>query len=186
MNGRLVALAGVAAGAAAALYGALVRGALTVDLGLGRALRPLGPIDVRIDAPREVVFDVIAAPYLGRTPRALRGKLEVVERGEDMVLAAHFTNVGGMVATTLETVRFQRPSRIDFRLVRGPVPHVVESFVLSDAGSGTSLVYEGELGTDLWALGRWWGSRVAPRWEQAVPSSLAAVKAEAERRASRG
>lgn len=185
MNGRTLALAGVAAGTAAGLYGALVRGALTVDLGLGRALRPLGPIDVRIDAPREVIFDVIAAPYLGRTPRALRGKLEVVERGEDMVLAAHFTDVGRLVVTTLETVHFERPSRIRFRLVRGPVPHVVESFVLSNAGSGTSLLYEGELGTDLWALGRWWGDRVAPRWEQSVRSSLAAVKAEAERQAAR-
>jgi hypothetical protein len=185
VNGRRLALAGVTAAAAAGLYGALVRGALTVDLGLGRALRQLGPIRVRIDAPREVVFDVIAAPYLGRTPRALRRKLEVVERGEDMVLAAHFTDVARLVVTTLETVRFERPSRVDFRLVRGPVPHVVESFVLSDAGSGTSLRYEGELGTDLWAAGRWWGDRVAPRWEEAVRSSLAAVKAEAERQASR-
>jgi hypothetical protein len=185
VNGRRLALVGLSVGAAAGIYGALIRGALTVDLGLGRALRALGPITVRIDAPREVVFDVIAAPYLGRTPRALRGKLAVVERGEDMVLAAHFTDVGSLVATTLETVRFQRPSRIDFRLVRGPVPHVVESFVLSDAGSGTSLLYEGELGTDLWALGRWWGGRVAPRWEEAVRSSLAAVKAEAERQAAR-
>jgi hypothetical protein len=184
MNGRRVALVGLTAGAVAGLYGALVRGALTVDLGLGRALRPLGPITVRIDAPREVVFEVIAAPYLRRTPRALQGKLEVVERGEDMVLAAHFTDVGRLVATTLETVRFERPGHVDFRLVRGPVPYVVESFVLSDAGSGTSLLYEGELGTDLWALGRWWADRVAPRWEAAVRSSLAAVKAEAERQAS--
>jgi hypothetical protein len=184
VNSRRLAFAGVTAGVAAGLYRALVRGALTVDLGLGRALRPLGPITVRIDAPREVVFDVIAAPYLGRTPRALRGKLEVVERGEDMVLAAHFTDVGGLVATTLEAVRFERPSRISFRLVRGPVPHVVESFALSETGPGTSLEYAGELGTDLWAVGRWWGDRVAPRWEEAVRSSLAAVKAEAERRAS--
>jgi hypothetical protein len=185
VNGRRLAVVGVTAGAVAGLYGALVRGTVTVDLGLGRALRPLGPITVLIDAPREVVFEVIAAPYLRRTPRALQGKLEVVERGEDMVLAAHFTDVGGLVAKTLETVRFARPSRIDFRLVRGPVPHVVESFVLSDAGSRTSLLYEGELGTDLWALGRWWGERVALRWEEAVRSSLAAVQAEAERQASR-
>lgn len=102
-----------------------------------------------------------------------------------MVLAAHFTNVGRLVATTLETVRFERPSSIHFRLVRGRVPYVVERFVLSGAGSETVLEYAGELGADLWALGRWWGDLVAPRWEAAVRSSLASVKAEAERRAPR-
>lgn len=79
-----------------------------------------------------------------------------------MVLAAHFTPVGRQVATTLETVRFEAPETIHFRLVRGPVPHVVERFDLSETPTGTELVYTGELGTDLWALGRWWARRVAP------------------------
>ncbi|MGH3112718.1 MAG: SRPBCC family protein [Gaiellaceae bacterium] len=183
MTGRKWACALAFGGSAAGLYGLLVGGALTLDLGIGRSLRPLGPFTVDINAPREVVFDVIAAPYLRRTPRALEAKLEVVERGADMVLAAHFTAVGRLVTTTLETVRFQPPRQIHFRLVRGPVPYVVESFMLSETGAATTLQYAGELGTDLWALGRWWGDRVGPRWEAAVRSSLADVKAEAERRA---
>jgi Polyketide cyclase / dehydrase and lipid transport len=177
------------AGVAAALGGAsalLARGALTIDLGIGRTLRPLGPLSWQIEAPPEVVFDVIAAPYLERRPRALEHKLRVVERGADMVLAEHFTQVGRLVATTLETVRFERPHRISFRLVRGPVPHAVEQFLLRETEAGTELEYSGELGTDLWALGRWWGERVARRWEAAVRRSLDAVKGEAERRAARG
>jgi hypothetical protein len=176
--------AGALAGTAAGLYG-VVRGALTIDLGIGRRVRPLGPLTWQIDAPREVVFEVISAPYLRRTPRVLAGKLQVMERGKDMVLAAHFTDVGGLVATTLETVRFEPPSSVHFRLVRGPVPHVVEQFVLREVAEATEFEYSGELGTDLWALGRWWGERVALRWEAAVRTSLAAVKAEAERRAAR-
>jgi hypothetical protein len=82
----------------------------------------------------------------------------------------------------VETVRFERPERIDFRVVRGPVPHVVESFVLETAGPGPRLTGEGELGTDVWALGAWWGNLVARSWEKAVRSSLDAVVAEAERR----
>jgi len=41
----------------------------------------------------------------------------------------------------VETVRFTRPGRVDFRLVRGPVPHVVEAFVLTEQpdGAGTRL-----------------------------------------------
>ena len=179
----------LAAGAVLALAGAgyrlLVRGALTLDVGVGRTVRPLGPLTVSIGAPRELVFELLSGPYLQRTPRALADKLHVLERGSDMALAAHFTPVGPMIATTLETVRFVPPSHVHFRLVRGPVPHVVEQFELRDADGSTELEYRGEVGADFWALGRWWGERVARRWEAAVRASLAAVRAEAERRAGR-
>lgn len=166
----------------------VVRGALTLDLGIGRRLRPLGPLRVRIEAPPETVFDVIATPYLGRTPRAMASKLRVLERGADMVLAEHFTELGsGITASTVETVRFERPHRIHFRLLRGPVPHVVETFELGAAGDrATEFVYTGELGTDLWGLGGWWGERVAAEWNRAVEASVAGFKAEAERRSQRG
>lgn len=186
---RLLGWATMGAGLAAAGYVGLVTGACPVDLGVGRRVRPLGPQLVDMAAPREVVFDVVAEPYLGRTPRALADKLRVLERGSDMVLAAHFTALGGrlgLVAQTVETVRFTRPERVDFRLVRGPVPHVVETFTLTELadGAGTRLAYDGELGADLWRVGQWWGDLVARQWEQTVAASLAGVRAEAERRAS--
>ena len=137
----------------------------------------------RVAAPPEAVFDAVARPYLGRTPRALADKLQVWERGSDMVLAEHFTQTRLGRVTTLETVRFDRPHRIDFRLVRGPVPHVSESFLLEPVEDGTELTWVGELGTDLWGLGRWWGGRVARAWEGAVRASMRSVVAEAERRA---
>jgi hypothetical protein len=165
----------------------VARAGLTLDIGIGRRLRPLGPIALDIAAPPEVVFDVIAAPYLGRTPRALRGKLEVIERGADLVLAAHITRVApGLVVTTVETVRFERPHRISFRLVKGPVPYVLERYELRPGDTGTAFVYRGELGTDLWAAGALWANVVAPSWEQTVRRSLETVRTEAERRAHRG
>jgi hypothetical protein len=182
----------VGVGAARGAYRLLVRGALTLDLGVGRRSQPLGPIEVLVAAPPGTVFDVIAAPYLGPTPRAMGDKLRVLERGTDMVLAEHFTPVGrGMTATTLETVRFERPHRVHFRLVRGPVPVVVETFALEPLdvaddvsfGPSTRFTYSGSLDTDLGRLGERWGAVVARRWEDAVRSSVDAVKAEAERRA---
>lgn len=135
-------------------------------------------------APREIVFDVISAPYLGRTPRATAAKLDVLERGSDMVLAAHYTRVAGpLVTTTVETVRFSEPERVDFFLVRGPVPRVQETFMLHPTGTGTRLDYEGQLSADLWALGRWWGEKVAAKWETTVADSLASIRDESERRA---
>jgi uncharacterized protein YndB with AHSA1/START domain len=164
----------------------VARAGLTLDMRIGRRIRPLSPIALDIAAPPEVVFDVIAAPYLGRTPRALRGKLEVIERGADLVLAAHFTHVApGLTVTTVETVRFERPHRISFRLIKGPVPHVLERYELRPSETGTAFEYRGELGTDLWALGASWGKVVAPSWEQTVARTLESVRTEAERRAHR-
>ncbi len=180
----LAASGGIAAGAAG-LYALVVRGSLTLDTGVGRRVRPLGPQRVQIAAPRQVVFEVIAAPYK-RTPRAMKEKLEVLERGTDLVLAAHHTPLSyGLKATTVETVRFEPPGRIGFRLLRGPVPHVVEAFDLHQRDGGTELVYTGELGTDFWGLGARWGDLVARSWEQTVEASLASAKDEAERRARR-
>lgn len=165
----------------------LVRGTVTIDLEVGRRIRELGPLTAAIEAPPEVVFDVIAAPYLGRTPRAMADKLRVVERGDDMVVAEHFTTVlgGRTVAKTVESVRFERPHFVHFRLLRGPVPLVTETFELKpgNGGATTDFEYRGELSTDLWTVGAWWGRIVARRWETAVSHSLHAIREEAERRA---
>jgi len=183
---RRVAMGVTAVGATAAgVYLGLVTGAVAPDLGLGRRTRPLGPTVVTIAAPREVVFDVIAQPYVGRRTRAMESKITILAAGSDLVLAAHRTPIRGRLeAVTVETVHLQRPTRVDFRLVRGPVPHVVETFDLQPVGVGTQLTYTGELGTDLWAIGARWGDLVADRWEAAVAETLEAVRVEAERRAS--
>jgi hypothetical protein len=178
---------GFAGGATALIGGGValgMRGDLTLDVGWGRTRRPLGPIALDISAPRELVFALIAEPYLGRMTRALSEKLQVIERGSDMVLAAHHTRVGAnLVSTTVETVRFSAPDLVTFRLVRGPVPEVLETFRLSEISAGTRLDYTGEMGTDLWALGRWAGRYAAAKWEATVQSTLDQIRTEAEGRA---
>ncbi|MGH3344398.1 MAG: SRPBCC family protein [Carbonactinosporaceae bacterium] len=181
---RLSTMALAGAGLAAAGYVGIVTGACPVDVGVGRRTRPLGPQSVDVRAPRGVVFDVIAEPYLGRPTRALEDKIKVLHRGSDLVLAAHYTPVrGGLVAQTVETVRFARPHRVDFRLVRGPVPHVVEEFVLTETSTGTRVDYRGEMAADLWAVGWRWSEVVARSWEAVVAKSFASIRIEAERRA---
>jgi hypothetical protein len=141
-----------------------------------------GPVTWKIASDRETVFQVIACPYLEKTPRSMKDHLQVWERGTDMVLAAHFTKVKCGITSTVETVQFERPERISFRLVRGPVPHLKESFILQNEEVGSALTWEGELGTDFGRLGELWGNVVARSWEKAVRSSMKAIIAEAERR----
>lgn len=186
VNARGIGFGAAIVGGAATMFGLMARGLLVVDTGVGRRLRPLGPMHFEIAAPPETVFDVIAAPYLERTSRALSTKLEVWERGSDMVLAAHFTTTRWFTTTTVETVRFEGPTRVTFRLLRGPVPHVTETFELTPSNAGTSFEYRGELGTDFWAVGSRWGNVVAGKWERTVSESLDNIRRESERRARHG
>lgn len=171
----------------AVLVRAWLVGRLTLDLGWGRTRHPLGPMEVLIDAPRGLVFDVVASPYVGRTPRELRRKLEVLERGTDLVVAAHHTRLRLLTSTTVESVRFEEPQRVAFRLLRGIAPSVTEEFIFDESGGGTSMAYRGELAMDFWILG-WLAGRflVKPTWERVVRRHLEEVKRTAEERARNG
>jgi hypothetical protein len=181
--GMAVSVTGASA-AAVVLYRQVVSGALTLDVGVGRRTAALGPITIDIAASRELVFEVIAAPYLGRAGAA-GDHIDVLERGSDLVVAAHRTPVGsGLVATTVEAVGFDPPAQVSFRLLRGPVPHVQETFSLDEVGDGTRLRYDGEIGTDFWWAGQLWGSVVARAWERTVQSSLDDIRDRSEQRAA--
>lgn len=180
-RGGTVSCALALVGGAYGVHGLLVRGALTVDLGVGRRVRPLGPLSVRIAGPPDTVFEVIAAPYLGRTPGATQPKSSTLERGRDVALAAHYTPLGRLTPTRVDTVRFARPHRAAFRLVRGRA-HVIETYALETVHGSTTLAYMGELRTVLWQLGQWWGDRVAGPWKRTVADSLGSIRTEAERR----
>ncbi len=171
-------------GVGTATYLGLVTGRLSVDLGIARRTRPLGPITVDIAAPREVVYAAAVAPYAERRPRAMAEKVRILDRSDQMVLAAHHTPVGKrLTAVTVETVTFDPPRRISFRLVRGPVPAVTETFALEPTDTGTRLTYTGELSTDLGWIGERWGDVVSRSWVHTVHASLELITVESERRA---
>jgi hypothetical protein len=125
---------------------------------------------------------VISGPYLGKTPRALGDKLEVLERGSDLVLA-HFTDVGwGLTAPPWRPFASSAPSgsRSAWSVGRCRTCSRRSSFAMSATGPTSSTAAS----SDLWALGKWWGARVARRWEETVAASVQAVRVEAERRAA--
>jgi hypothetical protein len=170
------------AGAAGAFF-LLALGRLTLDLGWGRSVHELGPIVRRIAAPRELVFEIINAPYSARAPRD--SSVEVLAGRDSLVVAAHHTTVHFYTARTVEIVEFEPPRRVGFVHLAGPVPHAVEQFTLEEFGDGTELRYGGEAGIDFFFLGRlaaqYW---VRPQWERAVGAHLDEVKDRAEQRAA--
>jgi hypothetical protein len=119
----------------------------------------------------------------------VRAKVTVLDRGDGLVVAAHRTRAGLVTTVTVEAVTLERPHRIRFRLLRGPVPHVVEELTFAPSGEGTQLRYAGELGTDFWWPGALWGRVVAAYWVRTVAASMegivVAAEAGARRRAGR-
>jgi hypothetical protein len=167
----------------AGLFLALAMGRLHLDLGLGRSFHQLGPITATIRAPRELVFEIIAAPYLGRS--SVPG-IEVLARGEGLVVARHETRVHFYTAQTTEAIDLTPPTRVGFRHLSGPVPHALEEFALEQTDLGTELRYSGEIGIDFFILGRiaarhW----VRPQWEGVVSAHIHDVRQRAEARAAR-
>jgi hypothetical protein len=162
----------------------LAMGRLHLDLGWGRSFHELGPIEIRIAAPRDLVLEVISSPYLSGS--AGNSGIEVWARGEDLAVAAHFTKVHFYTARTVEAVKFDPPERVGFRHLSGPVPHAVEEFDLTETEGETLLRYEGEVGIDFFFLGRLAGRRwVRPQWERAVRADLEDLRQRAEQLAAR-
>ena len=162
----------------------LAMGRLHLDLGWGRSFHELGPIEIQIDAPRDRVFGMISEPYLRQNGR--NSGIDVLERGEDLAVAAHHTKIHFYTAITVEAVKFDAPDRIGFTHLRGPVPHAIEEFVLEDADGATLLRYSGEVGIDFYLLGRIAGRRwVRPEWEKAVRKDLDELRQRAEQLADR-
>ena len=180
-----VVLAALLISIGAGMFLLLAMGRLHLDLGWGRSFHELGPITLRIAAPRELVFAIISAPYLGRTPSG--SGIEIIARDDALVVAGHDTKVHFYTARTVEAVEFELPSRVGFRHLTGPVPHAVEQFTLEEADDGaTELRYSGEVGIDFFVLGRIAGRYwVRPQWERAVVEHLEDLKQRAEQRAER-
>ena len=179
-----LALAGALVGGAGTLLGLMATGRLTLDTRWGRSLHQLGPVTWTIDAPRDLVWQQMTSQYTGRIPRDMRDSLEIDERSDDMLIARHYSDLGGYTTETTEVINIDEPNTVRFRHLRGPVPHAVEEFRFEAVDDKTTrLTYEGELGIDGWALGRLAATAaVVPIWMDTVVSHVEEALANVDER----
>lgn len=140
---------------------------------------------VLIAAPRELVFEMAAAVG-GSLPGAPPHTSELISRDGDRLVVRYDVPARFGSVRLVEEVLLTPPSRIDYRLVDGPLDRVEEWLTFEEAADGTVVVYGGVVEHRAPILGPLLARLVAvPRYRAFMTRTLAALKAAAERRASR-
>ncbi len=139
-----------------------------------------------IKAPRELVFQVLAAVGKGKLPGAAGESVRVLHQEEDTIIAQFTTRAGRRIVNTVEEVKLYPPERVTFRHLAGPLDCAWEEMVLKEKDDGTELVYWGEFAYQFTFLG-WLISRlyIRPLHNRAVREHLRRIKVAAEQRAQR-
>lgn len=149
----------------------------------------VGPIAAEIDAPADLLFQMLAA--IGQGPRRPGERAEVLQRDGDDLVCDFVTTVRlplGRARTvrTREAVRLVPPDRIEYEHLDGPIRGLRESIVMETLGPRrTRLVYRGTYRSGSRLAG--YAFRVLSRSiiEHAVSEHFAELRTLAERRATR-
>ena len=143
---------------------------------------------VIIDAPLELVFQMMSAIGSGRLPGSDE-RSKVLQRDGDTLIAEFFTPSGKKMYRTVEEVRLYAPYRITYRHLEGPITYSEEEFLLTEVADGTQVTYIGVIEHRVPLLpGLGWLASllyIKPKYDTVIQDHLALIKKGAEARASR-
>ena len=144
---------------------------------------------LQIDAPREMVFQMLSAIDNGGLPGAQGESSKVLERRGNTIIAEFLTPSGKRSYRTVEEVQLYQPERITFRHLEGPLAFAEEEFLLMEQDKGTELQYRGEFEYRVplmpgigWLVGIFY---VRPKYNAVIGLHMDNLKAAAEARAAR-
>ena len=143
---------------------------------------------VTIDAPRELVFQMLTSFRRGRISgdNAESSKL-ISEDGETKIVEFR-TKAGPFTYTTLEEVKLYPPDRITFKHLDGPLHFSEEAFTFEETRDGkTVLTHCGSFIWNLFPFFGWFGGLIytRPMFHRVIREHLAVVKEAAKARAAR-
>ena len=148
---------------------------------------PLHPHTTVINAPRELVYQMMSSFGRGKLKGDNNESSRVVSRDGDKVIAEFRTSTGRRTHTTLEEVTLQPPGRITFRHLEGPLEYAVEEFLFHDVDGRTELIHRGEFIWRSWPFLGWLAGwfYIRPRFERVLERHMDQIKTAAESRAAR-
>ena len=147
----------------------------------------LAPHKVTIEAPRELVYQMLSSFGSGRLNGSEGESSRVISRSGNDIVAEFKTRSGLVTITTVEQVALDPPARISFEHIEGPFHQSREEFVLSDVDGSTELSHRGEFVWSRAPVVGWLVGRLVLKWlyERVLTRHMEHVKAASEARAAR-
>ena len=148
----------------------------------------LRPHTVRIQAPRELVFQMMSHFGRGRLPGDNAESSEVLERDRNRLTVEFQTKALFTTYTTVEEVNLYPTERITFKHLSGPLHYAYEKFTFDEVnGMETDLTHSGEFIWSRFPFFGWFGGIIytRPVFERTLVKHMAQVKQAAEARAAR-
>ena len=148
----------------------------------------LRPHSILIQAPRELVFQMMSHFGRGRLPGESNESSRVIERDGNRLVVEFQTNTLFATYTTVEEVTLFPPDRIAFEHLSGPLQYAREEFTFADAKDRqTELTHTGEFTWSRFPFFGWFGGIIytRPVFERTIAKHMAQVKKAAEARAAR-
>ena len=148
----------------------------------------LRPHTVRINAPRELVFQMMSHFGKGRLPGDNNESSRVLEQDGNRLVVEFTTKTVIGTYITVEEVDLYPPERITFNHLSGPLLYVCEAFIFEEVGeTEMNLTHSGEFIWSGFPLFGWLGGLfyIRPIFERTLAKHMGQVKQAAEARAKR-
>ncbi len=143
---------------------------------------------VTIDAPRELVFQMLTAFRRGGIAGDNAESSRLVSEDGNTKLVEFRTKTGPFTYTTLEEVTLYPPERITFKHLEGPLHFSEEEFTFEETRDGqTVMTHNGSFTWKRFPLFGWLGGVIytRPMYHRVIRKHLDVVKESAEARAAR-
>ncbi len=144
--------------------------------------------EIYIDAPRELVFQMLSAIGKGSLP-GTNDSSRVIERDGNEIIAEFLTPSGSQVYRTVERVVLYPPERITYEHLEGPLSFSEEEFALDETDDRCKLSYRGVIECNApflpgvgWLIA-WCYAR--PKYNAVIHDHMARLRSAAEARAAR-
>ena len=147
----------------------------------------LSPHTVRVEAPRELIFQKLSSFGRGRLKGGGQENSRLLCSDGDTMVVEFKTKAGLLSYTTIELVTVEPPDRIVFEHLSGPMQYARDEFLFREVESGTELTHRGEfIWTGIPLIG-WFGGRffTKPMFEHAVERHMSMIKETCEARSAR-
>lgn len=143
---------------------------------------------VEIDAPRELVFQMLSSFRRGRIAGDNTESTRLISEDGNVKTVEFTTKAGPFSYRTLEEVTLHRPEKIEFKHLEGPLDFSEEEFTLDETpDGGTLLTHSGSFVWKRIPFFGWFGGVIhtRPMYHSVIRKHFATVREAAETRAAR-